>query len=308
MKTKEKLSMVLPAYNESGNIEMAARQLEALCCREELDYELIFVNDGSKDTTWEEICEVSKNNPHIKGICFSRNFGKEAAVTAGLECASGDGVVVMDCDLQHPPDVIPSMIQLWRQGYEIIEGVKTNRGKESGWHRIAADGFYRILSQAMGMDMKNASDFKLLDRKVVDVIRSIPEKSRFFRELSTWVGFRSATVNFEVQERMNGSSKWSTGALIGYAIGNLAVCTCLPMQFATICGGLSLFAAMIVCIFMVVQMIQRMAVDYMEMILFCILLIGGMILVGLGIVGYYIGKIYNEVRGRPSYIVSSKTK
>ena len=140
MKTKEKLSMVLPAYNESGNIEMAARQLEALCCREELDYELIFVNDGSKDTTWEEICEVSKNNPHIKGICFSRNFGKEAAITAGLECASGDGVVVMDCDLQHPPDVIPSMIQLWRQGYEIIEGVKTNRGKESGWHRIAADG------------------------------------------------------------------------------------------------------------------------------------------------------------------------
>ena len=129
MRTKEKLSMVLPAYNESGNIEMAARQLEALCCREELDYELIFVNDGSKDTTWEEICEVSKNNPHIKGICFSRNFGKEAAVTAGLECASGDGVVVMDCDLQHPPDVIPSMIQLWRQGYEIIEGVKTNRGK-----------------------------------------------------------------------------------------------------------------------------------------------------------------------------------
>ena len=209
-----RLSVVLPAYNEEQILAKTCRTLKEILSFSEIEYELVFVDDGSSDKTWNVIEKVSKEDRNISGIHFSRNFGKEAAIIAGLAQASGDAVAVMDCDLQHPPETLVKMFLLWRQGFEVIEGVKKSRGKESRIHGKSAGFFYRIMSGATGFDMKNASDFKLLDRKAVESVLSMPERNMFFRAASSWVGFKSTYVPFEVQEREAGETKWSTRALI----------------------------------------------------------------------------------------------
>ena len=214
------LSVVLPSYNEEQNIANTAKVLSEFLEREGIDYELVFISDGSKDHTYEEIVKARQANPRIKGAAFSRNFGKEAGIFAGLELTCGDAVIVMDCDLQHPPTVIPQMWKLWQEGAQVVEGVKSSRGRESLAHRMSAGLFYKIMSKLIGMDMNASSDFKLLDRQVVDVLLSLPEKNTFFRALSFWVGFRTEVVYYEVQERQFGESKWSLFSLMKYAITN----------------------------------------------------------------------------------------
>ena len=200
------LSIVLPAYNEEQNIANTARVLSGFLEQNAIEYELVFVDDGSKDRTMEEIQKASTENPKIKGAGFSRNFGKEAAIFAGLELTTGDAVIVMDCDLQHPPQVIPKMWELWKNGAEVVEGIKSSRGKESLAHKLSAGLFYKIMSKLIKMDMSASSDFKLLDRKVVNVLLELPERNTFFRALSFWVGFRTESVTYEVQERQFGES------------------------------------------------------------------------------------------------------
>ncbi len=211
------LSVILPAYNEKDMIPVAAETLAGILDKEGIAFELLFVNDGSTDGTWDAICRAREKDPRVCGICFSRNFGKEAAMFAGLEKARGDCCVVLDCDLQHPPEKIVEMYRLWEQGYEVVEGIKEDRGQETGLHRFAANSFYGLISRATGMDMASSSDFKLLDRKVVDTLNAMPERNVFFRALSFWVGFRRAEVKYDVRERTAGESKWSTRALIKYA-------------------------------------------------------------------------------------------
>lgn len=189
------LSIILPAYNEEQMIPITVRTL-AETMGTEIPYELVFVDDGSRDKTWDVICAQAQENPHILGVHFSRNFGKEAAMFAGLAKATGDCCVVMDCDLQHPPEKVVEMYHLWQQGYEVVEGVKEDRGRESAAHRFAAKSFYKLISDAAGMDMSHSSDFKLLDRKVVDTLNALPERNVFFRALSYWVGYRKATVSY----------------------------------------------------------------------------------------------------------------
>lgn len=173
------ISVVIPAYNEEETVSKAAEVIGGILTTQNIDFELLFVNDGSKDQTWNNICKVAEKNSKIRGINFSRNFGKESAMFAGLAQARGDCVVVIDCDLQHPPEKIVEMYRLWEQGYEIVEGVKSSRGKESVFHTLAAKCFYGLISNATSVDMANASDFKLLDRKVVDVLLKMPEKNAF---------------------------------------------------------------------------------------------------------------------------------
>ena len=172
------LSIVLPSYNEEQNIANTARVLGELLEKEQIEYELIFVSDGSKDATYAEILKASAVNPRIKGAEFSRNFGKEASIFAGLSLAVGDAVIVMDCDLQHPPQVIPKMWKLWQEGYEVVEGIKLSRGRESLAHKMSAGLFYKIMSRLIKMDMNASSDYKLLDRKVVNVLLDIMDDSR----------------------------------------------------------------------------------------------------------------------------------
>lgn len=301
-------SVILPAYNEERMIQKAAETIADILSGAAIPYEIVFVNDGSKDATWSEIERVSANNKNIVGVNFSRNFGKESAMLAGLASASGDCCAVMDCDLQHPPQILVEMYRLWEQGYEVVEGVKRSRGKESALHRASAGMFYKIISKAVGIDMSRASDFKLLDRRVVDALLAMPERNVFFRALSSWVGFRTTSVEFDVQERTEGESKWSTWSLVKYAIKNIVAFSTVPMQCVTIAGIVVFFFAVILGMQSLVRYFGGHALEGFTTVILLILIIGSIIMISMGIIGYYIAKIYEEVKGRPRYIISKIIK
>lgn len=302
------LSIVLPAYNEEQNIENTCRVLSELLENNGIDYELVFISDGSKDGTFEKICAASEKNPRIRGAEFSRNFGKEAGIFAGLEMAAGDAVVVMDCDLQHPPQVILKMWEMWQDGAQIVEGIKSGRGKESIWHRLFAGLFYKIMSALIKIDMNASSDFKLLDRKVVDVLLELPERNTFFRALSFWTGFQSKTVCYEVQERQFGKSRWSFWSLMKYAISNATSFSTLPLQMVTVMGVVSILFSLVIGVQTFVKYLMGDAVEGFTTVILLILIIGGFLMLSLGIIGHYIARIYEEVKGRPKYIISRVTE
>lgn len=300
------LSVVLPAYNEEKMIKKAAATIGEILQHEDIEYEIVFVDDGSKDGTWREIENAGKEDEHVNGIHFSRNFGKESAMMAGLENAGGDCVVVMDCDLQHPPETIVEMYRLWQQGYEVVEGVKRTRGKESIFHKMSAGLFYKMISKAVKIDMSRASDFKLMDRRAVEALLAMPERNAFFRALSSWIGFQTTSVEFDVQEREIGESKWSTKSLIRYAISNIVSFSSAPMMLVGFTGILGFLFAVILGIQTLVNYFSGNAVEGFTTVILLLLIMGSFILMGLGIVGYYIAKIYEEVKCRPRYIVSKK--
>lgn len=298
------ISVILPAYNEEKMISKTAQALGNTLDGAGIDYELVFVNDGSRDSTWEQIEQLAAQDNHVKGVCFSRNFGKESAIFAGLANATGTCCVVMDCDLQHPPETLVEMYRLWEQGYEVVEGVKRSRGKESVLHKAGAGLFYKIISKAVKIDMNQASDFKLMDRKAVDALLNMPERNAFFRALSSWVGFRSTTVEFDVREREEGESKWSTWSLVKYAITNIVAFSAVPMQFVTIAGGLVFLLAVVLGIQTLVKYFMGHAVAGFTTVILLVLLLGSIIMMSLGVIGYYISKIYEEVKGRPRYLIA----
>ena len=301
------LSIVLPAYNEEQNIANTVQVLDRLLTEQKIDYELVFISDGSRDRTFEEIRMASESNPRVKGAQFSRNFGKEAGIFAGLEMATGDAVIVMDCDLQHPPSVIPQMWQLWQNGAEVVEGIKSNRGKESLAYKMSAGLFYKIMSALIKMDMNASSDYKLLDRKVVDVLLSLPERNTFFRALTFWAGFETRTVEYEVQERQFGESKWSFFSLMRYAVANATSFSTLPLQLVTIMGIISILFSLILAAQTMVKFFSGTAVEGFTTVILLVLIIGGFIMLSLGVIGNYIARIYEEVKGRPKYIISKVT-
>ena len=302
------LSIILPAYNEEQNIERTAKTLSRLLEKEGIPFELLFISDGSADGTYEEVCRLAKRDKRVRGAEFSRNFGKEAAIFAGLELALGDACIVMDCDLQHPPEVIPEMYGLWQEGFEVVEGIKKSRGKESVFHGMFAGMFYGIMSRMMRMDMRSSSDFKLLDRKVVNVLLGLGERNTFFRALSFWAGFRSAKVEYEVQERAYGSSKWSFRSLIRYAVSNVTSFSTIPLQMVTVMGMVSILFSVILAVQTLVKYLMGTAVEGFTTVILLILIIGGFIMISLGIIGHYLARIYEEVKGRPRYIIRRRTQ
>ena len=299
------LSVVIPAFNEQEMVPAAAGQIDGILSRAGIPHELIFIDDGSRDATWAEIRAESEHRDTVRGVHFSRNFRKEAAIFAGLQAADGDCVAVIDCDLQHPPEKLVEMYRLLEQGVEVVEGVKTDRGEESLAHRVAAKTFYRLISEATHIDMTRASDFKLLDRKAVNVLLSMREKRAFFRALSSWIGFRTAEVPYEVRERAAGESKWSTWLLIKYALSNITAFTSLPLHLITGCGAASFLAALIVGIVSIVRLAMGRVVTGLTGAVILLLFLSGLIMVGLGIIGYYLGNIYMEIQDRPRFIVSA---
>ena len=298
------LSVVLPAFNEEEMLLKTAATLKEVLSGEKIPYQLVFVDDGSKDATWEMIKAAKENDPNITGVYFSRNFGKESAVFAGLANAKGDCVAVMDCDLQHPPETLVEMYHLWEQGYEIIEGVKKSRGKESALHKFSAGMFYDLMSKATKIDMSRASDFKLMDRKVVDTLLAMPEKNTFFRAMSSWVGFKSTQIEFDVREREAGESKWSTKSLIKYAITNITEYSSAPMQIITAAGSICLILSLLMILQLIIGLIWGHTVTAAFAVILVVLLVGSFIMIGMGIIGYYLAEIYEEVKGRPRYIIS----
>ena len=292
------LSIILPSFNEEANILNTAKVLGDMLKSESIAYELIFVNDGSRDSTWQKILEANSLDPNVRGLSFSRNFGKEAAMFAGLEASKGDCVLVMDCDLQHPPEVIPEMYQKWQAGAEIVEGRKSSRGKESAAYGLFAKLFNGIIKSTSGIDMLDSSDFKLLDRKAASAILNMPERVTFFRAMSAWVGFKTETVMFDVRDREFGERKWSTKSLIRYAISSLASYTNLPLV-------LPLYVGILVCLLSAAfGVLDLCGVHILSVGVCLICLLCGVILCFMGVFGYYLYRIFDEVRLRPRYIVS----
>lgn len=297
------LSVIIPSYNEEGNICNTAKVVLDIMDREKIDCELLFISDGSKDKTFAAIESAAKQDSRIKGLEFSRNFGKEAAILAGLSAGSGDCFVVMDCDLQHPPQTIVEMYRLWEQGYEIVEGLKNSRGKESVLHKKFAELFYGIISSLTGLQMRNTSDFKLIDRRVADILVQMPERRTFFRAMTFWVGFKSCSVYYDVAEREIGESKWSVLGLVKYAVSNIISYSAVPLNIVTFFGIFSIGGGAILGIQTLWRWLSGTAVEGFTTVILLLLLIGGCILVGLGLIGRYIAAIYEEVKHRPKYIV-----
>ncbi len=300
------VSVVLPSFNEETSIPRAADAITAVLDGAGIQNELIFVDDGSKDRTWSVIQQQNARYSQVRGIRFSRNFGKEAAIFAGLAQAHGDCVVVMDCDLQHPPEKVVEMYRLWQEGYQVVEGVKVSRGKEGPAHALAARSFYSILSRTVGIDMSRASDFKLLDRRAVDVLLSMREKNAFFRALSSWIGFPTAQVEFEVQPRLEGKSKWPVRSLIRYAVTNIAAFTAAPLQLVTILGVVVFICSVVLGIHSLWQKLTGQALEGFTTVILLLLIIGSILMICMGIIGYYISKIYEEIKDRPRYIVADR--
>ena len=301
------ISIVLPAYNEKENIVPAVNEISDVIKETGEDYELIFISDGSTDGTYEEIKEISSDNPHVKGAEFSRNFGKEAAIFAGLSLTVGDAVIVMDCDLQHPVSSIPEMIEKWKAGAEVVEGIKKSRGKEGIFHKLSAGIFYGIMSHLIKIDMNSSSDFKLLDRKAVDALLELPESNTFFRALTFWIGFKSEKIYYEVEERRNGKSKWSLRSLVNYAIKNATSFSTLPLKMITTMGWIFIIFALVLGIQTLVKFFSGSAADGFTTVILLQLIIGGFVMLSMGIAGHYIARIYDEVKGRPRFIIRNTT-
>ncbi len=303
-----KLSIVLPAFNEEAGIQYVAQTLQATLEQAGIDYELVFVDDGSKDDTYARVRELAGADARIRGLSFSRNFGKEAAIFAGLAKASGDAVVVMDADLQHPPQTILEMWKRWQDGYEVVEGIKSQRGRESAGYGLSARLFYWLMSRLMKMDMRSSSDFKLLDRKVVEALLALPERNTFFRALSFWVGFRTTTVEYQVEARAFGASKWSLGALVRYALTNVSSFSTLPLQGITLLGILTIMVSLVMGAQTLWRYARGNSVEGFTTVILLLLILGGLVMVSLGIIGHYLAKIYEEVKRRPRYIIRESTQ
>ncbi len=300
------LSVIIPAFNEQDMISQTFYTVKEILDSAAIPFELLFIDDGSKDNTYSNIAELSLTNPEVKGLSFSRNFGKEAAIFAGLEAADGACCVIMDCDLQHPPKTIVEMYRLWESGYEVVEGTKTSRGKETPFHTFCANSFYGIISKIIGIDMVNASDFKLLDRRAVDALLIMPERAPFFRALSSWIGFKSTSVSFEVQERTVGSSKWSFFSLVKYAIKNITSFSGAPMQFVSLMGWIMLVFSLVFGIHSLYRYFNGTALEGFTTVILLQLIIGSVLMISLGIIGHYISRIYDEIKGRPRYIINKR--
>lgn len=298
------ISVVVPCYNEEETIDLfyqAMKETEAKL--QNARFELVMVDDGSKDQTYAKMCALHEKDEMVKCISFSRNFGKEAAIFSGLRAGIGDCFVVMDADLQHPPETILEMYAFWKEGYEVVEGIKTSRGKESRFHKWMAEAFYNVISDIMHLDMRNSSDFKLMDKRVAATLCSLTEKNTFFRALAYWVGFKSISVSYEVKERVAGQTKWSFWKLVKYAVNNLTSFTNVPLQIIT---GLGIFFCILGACLGVdafVSFVKGQAVEGYPSLLLMLVISTACIMISLGIIGMYIAKIYDEIKNRPQYIV-----
>ena len=300
------LSVVVPAHNEARGIAHATAIILNALASCGMRLELIVVDDGSRDDTFERVRELSRKDPRIKGLRFSRNFGKEAALLAGLKSASGDAVVTIDSDLQHPPALIPQMIEEWRNGAMVVDAVKRSRKNDGPLTRVRAELFNTLLSRLGGINLENASDFKLLDRVVVDAItHALPERQRFYRGLADWVGYRHASVPFDVGTRAAGEGKWSLWKLVGLATTAIVSFTSAPLQIVTVLGVLTLGLGFVVGADALIAWFQGRAVSGFATTIITLLVVGSFIMISLGIIGEYLAKIYDEIKARPSYLVES---
>lgn len=306
---KSFITVIIPVYNEEIQICENINVIMECLAETGMEYMILLVDDGSTDSTWSRLKMLSEETPCIKALRLSRNFGKEAALCAGLEAAEGDCCIIMDADLQHPPTLIPEMIRLWKdEGYEVVEGVKAFRGNESIVKKVGANLFYRIQSKLSGFNMQQASDFKLLDKKVILAWRSMNERGTFFRGMSAWVGYNRISIPFNVGVRIKGVSKWSIFNLCTLAVKAITSFSSFPLYIVTFMGVLFLAGALVLGIQTLYMKLMGIALSGFTTVILLLLIIGSCLMISLGVIGTYIARIYEEVKNRPRYIVADETK
>jgi glycosyltransferase involved in cell wall biosynthesis len=298
-------SVVIPVHDESDQIAQNLSLIHAEASKTGLPMEMIVIDDGSTDNTWQALEKLAEQMPELKALRFTRNFGKEAAICAGLAYSSGQACIVIDSDLQHPPELIPEMVRLWKQEHwDIVEGIKKTRGTEPLINRIGARFFYRTLSGLSGYNLYGSSDFKLLDRKVIDAWLDMRERNTFFRGMISWLGYRRNQITFSVPRRRLTQSRWSFLGLFRLAVIAITAFSSLPLQVVTILGGLFLFCAILFSVYALVMYFAGLAFPGFTTVIILELLIGGLLMISLGIIGTYIAQIYQEVKYRPRYVVA----
>ena len=300
------LSVVIPCYNEEEVIGETIKRLALVCSGfRDLAVELIFVDDGSRDRTRELLKDFAAADPRVKLVCFARNFGHQIAVTAGIDAAQGDAVILIDADLQDPPEVMHEMVAKWREGFDVVYGTRTERPGESAFKLATARGFYRLLNNLSEVPIPlDTGDFRLMSRNVVDALRAMPERDRFVRGMVSWVGFRQTALPYRRAERFAGQSKYPLRKMLRFATDGILSFSTRPLQLSVamgmLCGALSLLGIFYA---IYLRVFTNIWVEGWTALMIAILFLGGVQLISVGILGEYIGRIYNEVKKRPLYVV-----
>ncbi|RNA62365.1 glycosyltransferase [Chryseobacterium nematophagum] len=306
----KKISIVIPAYNEEGNVALIYQKIkEVFDGLSKYDFEIIFVNDGSRDHTQQKLEELSENCDKVKFIEFSRNFGHQPAVKAGMDNAHGNAVISMDGDLQHPPELIPKMIEKWEEGYDVVFTMRAYPKQISLFKRKTSDLFYKILSSLSDVNLTQGggSDFRLLDSNVVEVMRKFNEDDLFLRGLTSWTGFKQTGINFTASERASGQSSYNLKKMITFAFTGISAFSVKPLYIAAYLGFLfSVFSVIGYGIYVIHSLIAKTEISGWASLIMTIVFFGGLQLIMLGIMGIYLGKVFKQVKERPNYIIKNK--
>lgn len=298
------VSLVIPLYREGAHLADTLGQIVAVLDGLGQPHELVLVDDGSPDDTWPAIQRFAAGHPAVRALRLSRNFGKEAALAAGLQQARGNPVVVMDGDLQHPPELLPRMLAAWREGAEVVEAVKQDAGAEGAAHGLRARLFNRVFSTLSGFDLQGASDFKLMDRRVLEAWRQLGERNLFFRGMHAWLGFRRVQLPFVVPPRAGGASGWSLLALLRLATTAVTSFSSAPLQLISMLGFAFAAFALVLGAQTLYQKLTGAAIEGFTTVILLLLVIGSAVMIGLGIIGSYIARIYDEVKARPRFVIA----
>ncbi len=300
-----KYSVVVPAYNEQEVLPLSYPRLKAVM--DTLgEYEIIFVNDGSRDDTLKILKEIAAEDKNVKVISFSRNFGHQEAVSAGMAASSGQAVIIIDCDLQDPPEVIPKMAERWKEGADIVYGQRIKRKGETAFKKLTAWGYYRILRSLGGQFIPaNTGDFRLIDRKVCDALNAMPEKNRFLRGMAAWSGFTAEPVEYVRDERAAGKTKYSMKKMLKLAGDGVTSFSNKPLKLPMVLG-IALMLLSLAYLIAAVVLCACGVWEYMHILFALVFALCGLLLVSLGIIGLYLGRIYDEAKARPIYIINEK--
>lgn len=300
------ISVVIPLYKEAANLRPLLSGVKAALAKTGSPFELIIIDDGSPDETWQILTEEAKAFPTLHGLRLSRNFGKELAICAGLERARGDAVIVMDGDGQHPPELLLEMVRLWQtSGADIVEAVKSKRGPESFTQRFGALLFYIFLNKLAGVNLKGTSDFKLISRRALDAWLQMEERNVFFRGMTAWLGFTRVQIPFEVPVRASGETGWSFPKRLKLALTGLSAFSWLPLQFVTLAGLVFFVFSVLFGIYTLALQLAGRSVSGFATVILLLLIIGSLLMLSLGIIGEYLARIYEEVKRRPRYVIAS---
>lgn len=302
------ISIILPVYNEENVINQLYQKLIDILNPLDYKYEMIFIDDGSNDQTLNNLIKLSKSNNNVKFVSFSRNFGHMTALSAGLDFATGQAVITMDADLQHPPELIPQLIKKWEEGFMVVNTIRNESNDIGILKRITAKLFYWFINRIAKIKLcSNAADFRLLDRKVVESLKSMKEHSRFLRGLISWLGYKQEFIPYQADPRSSGKTKYTFMRMFSFAVDGITSFSALPLRIATVFGFVIAFLSFLYILYAIFMKISGQAIAGWASVLVVVLFMGGMQLIFLGIMGEYLSRVYEETKARPLYIVKEKS-